>query len=225
MKLSEITTDKTRYDVHRRDLITAMGADIQIFADYLGKLPTKKLFQYIILMYDPESTMRREVGHYMQRKSECAKIVGFQSDGEKWVPGVEEMLIGRDEGFNKLVAAYLSHIALPEYTELIVLLEIQRIKTMEAFSGEVTDNTHKTIQAVTENISRITKKLFGSGEFDEIQAARRALYAQSNIDKPPRPEDMVDMINDSGLTPDCNPYGVDYVVEEAHFSGVDEPEG
>jgi hypothetical protein len=133
------------------------------------------------------------------------------------------MLVGKDKEANKLFAAYISHLAIPEYGELIVLLEIQRAKTLEAFSGNITDNTHKTIAAVTENISKITKRLFGSGETDEIETARRALYAQANIDKPPMPEDVVDKLAEGGLPADFNPYGEDYEVEEPHFIDDEEP--
>lgn len=224
MKLSEITTDKTRYDVHNPDLISIVGEDIPQFQEYDGKLPAKKLIQYIILMYDPESPMRREVGNYMQRKGVCADIVGFTKTGQKRTKAVDEMLIGIDKKVNILIAAYLGHLAMPEYTQLIVLLEIQRTKTLEAFSGDVSDNTHKTMEAVTISISKITKDLFGSGEYDEIKMARRALYEQANLDKPPRPEDIVDMKTESGLTEDFNPYP-NYEVEEPHFLDDKEPKG
>lgn len=224
MKLSEITTDKTKYNVNTRDLLTNLKKDIIAFEEYNGTLPPKKLAQYIILMYDPESPIRREVGHYMQRKARCAELVDFKKNDDRWIPEVDDMLLGRDLDANKLISAYIAHLALPEYTQLIVLLEIQRIKSMEAFSGEVTDNTHKTIAAVTEDISKITKKLFGSGEVDEIQAARRALYSQSNIDKPPRPEDVVDKLANGGLPKDYGPYGEDYVVQDPHFLDDEEPE-
>ena len=225
MNLPDIITDKTRYDVHKRDLISIMKADMPAFNEYDGPLPVKKLFQYIILMYDPESPMRREIGHYMQRKSGCAEVVGLPKEGDKWSPAMEDVLIGKNEEVNKLIAAYLSNLSIPEYTELIVLLEIQRIKTMEAFSGDVTDNTHKTMGAVTESISRITKQLFGSGELDEIKAARRALYEQTNIDKPPIPEDVVAKLNEGILTAEFNPYGKDYMVEDAHFLDDEQPQG
>ena len=225
MKLSEITTDKTRYDIHRVDLVLKMGEDIPAFSEYKGELPPKKLFQYVILMYDPDSPMRREVGHYMQRKGACAEVVGFSKEKNgKWVDGVEHMLIGKNAEANKLIAAYIAHLAIPEYTELIVLLEIQRIKSQEAFSSMVNDNTHKVMAAVTESISRITKHLFGSGEEDEIKTARRALYEHANVDNPPRPEDVVDLIDNGGLGEDFNPYE-DYQVEEPHFIDDEEPKG
>lgn len=224
MKLSEITTDKTKYNVNTRDLLTNLKKDIIAFEEYNGTLPPKKLAQYIILMYDPESPLRREVGDYMQRKAKCAELVDFKKEKGRWVAEVDDMLVGKDQDANKLIAAYIAHLAMPEYGELIVLLEIQRHKTIEAFSGNITDNTHKTLAAVTENISKITKHLFGSGETDEIQVARRSLYAQANIDKPPMPEDMVDKLSDGGLPEDCNPYGEDYVVKEPHFLDDQEPE-
>ena len=223
MKLSDTTTDKTKYNVNARDLLTSLKKDIAAFDDYKGPLPPKKLSQYIILMYDPESPIRREVGHYMQRKSRCAELVDFKREDDRWSPEIEDLLIGKDDDANKLIVAYIAHLALPEYTQLIVLLEIQRIKSMEAFSGGVTDNTHKIIAAVTEDISLITKKLFGSGEVDEIQAARRAIYAQSNQDKI-RPEDVVDKLAGGVLPSDYGPYGKDYVVQEPHFLDDEEPQ-
>lgn len=225
MNLPEIVTDKTRYDVHKRDLILYMSEDIPAFSEYKGKLPPKKLFQYIILMYDPDSPMRREVGHYQQRKGACADVVDFKKEKDgRWIKEIDELLVGTDKEANKLIAAYISKLAMPEYTELIVLLEIQRIKAYEAFSGSVNDQTHKTMAAVTESIGRITKHLFGSGEDDEIKAARRALYEQANIDKPPRPEDVVDLIDGEGLPGDFSPYP-DYEVETPHFLDDEEPEG
>lgn len=225
MKLSEVTTDKTRYDVHRRDLITIVKEDIPQFQEYSGKLPAKKLIQYIILMYDPESPMRREVGNYMQRKGACSDLVGFTKDKQKRPKNVDDMLIGTDKEVNKLIAAYLGHLAMPEYTQLIVLLEIQRTKALEAFSSDVSDNTHKIMEAVTTSISKITKDLFGSGEYDEIKMARQALYEQANLDKPPRPEDVVDTITEDGKLPeDFSPYP-DYEVEEPHFLDDEQPKG
>ncbi len=223
MKLSEIVTDKTRYDVHKRDLIDQVSEDLKLLLEYKGPIPKRKLIQYIILMYDPESPMRREVAHYMQRKNVCAEAVEFGKENGRWNKDIEEMLLGKDPKVNKLIAAFISNLAIPEYTELIVLLEIQRIKAFEAFSGEVNDNTHKTMAAVTESISRITKSLFGSGEDDEIKAARRALYEQSNIDKPPRPEDVSDLLAESGLPDDFSPYGPDFKVEPPSFIDDEEP--
>jgi len=223
MKLSDLVTDKTRYDVHKRDLIDLVSVDIPMFKDYDGKLPLKKLIQYIILMYDPESPMRRQVGHYVQRKAKTAEAVGFAKEKNKWSKDVERLLVGGDKYANKMIASYLSYLAMPEYTELAVLLEIQRIKAFEAFSGDVTDNTHKTMSAVTENIQRITKQLFGSGEFDEVASMRRSLYEQSNMDKVPRPEDVVDMLAEGDLPEDFNPYGEDYKVADPKFLDDEEP--
>lgn len=223
MKLSEITTDKTKFDVNRRDLISDVEQEIGEFTLYDGKLPKRKLIQYIILMYDPESPMRREVGHYMQRKAACAELVDFSRPKGKWAPDVDDLLVGKSKSGNKLIAAYIAYLAIPEYAELITLLEIQRVKTIETFMGNVNDNTHKVMSAVTEKIREITSKLFGSGEVEEIQSARRALYEQSNIDKPPRPEDVVDELADGKLPADFNPYGEDYVVEDPHFLDDEEP--
>lgn len=226
MDLKDIKTDKTRYDVHDKNLLDKLKTNIPAFFDYKGSVDLKKIAQYIILMYDPQSPMRREVAHYMQRKNECAIAVKFPRAKTGWEKDVEDILLGRDRGFNALMAAYIADMAIPEYTHLIGLLEIQAIKIKEISEMSIDQHTHKILRETTESITKITNKLFGSGEYDEIMAAKKALYEQSNLDKLRlRPEMIIKDFKDTGKLPDdFNPYG-EYEVEKSKFVGDSEPEG
>jgi len=226
MDIKGIKTDKTKYDIHDKNLVEKIKKDIKVFDDYKGEISLKKICQYIILAYDINSPMIREINNYMQRKNECAITVGFPRGKVGWREDAEKMLIGIDKKFNSLIAAYISNLGLPLYTYLIGLLEIQAIKTKEILNVSIDQHTHKILKDVTESITAITNKLFGSGEYDEILAAKKALYEQSNLDKLMiRPEIIVKEIEEHGeLPPDFNPYG-DFEVEKSKFIGDSEPEG
>jgi len=218
-------TPKTRYNIHDENIATKISDEIPAFLGWEGSIDIKQICQYLVLMYDPDSPMRREVANYMQRKSACAELVGFPKTGKKWSEEAEKILLGQNQDFNVLKAGFLSSLAIPEYTELIILLEIQRRRSIDVLNGEITDKTHAIMQSITQRINSLTSQLFGSGEEDEVEAVRRALYMQINVDKLRiRPEDVVDQFNEEGNLDDFSPYGEDYVVEEMHFIDDEEPQ-
>jgi hypothetical protein len=112
--------------------------------------------------------------------------------------------------------------------QLVAYLEIQRIKTIEVFSGKISDKSDQILDRVTTMIAEITRKLFVSGDVDEVSLARKALYQKAQIDKAriiPRPEDIVKILEADGVLPeDFNPYGEDYTVEKSTFLGDCSPE-
>ena len=178
-------------------------------------------------MYDIGSPMRDQVRMYYERKHKCAEILNFPTGKTGWVPEVENMLIGGDEKFNALIASYIAQMGLPEYTQLIAYLEIQKIKYMEIFSGKMSDKSDQILQRTTTAIGEITRKLFGSGQEEEVTMARKALYQRSAIDKSryiPTPETMVKLLESEGSLPeDCNPYPENYEIEKSTFIGDSDP--
>jgi hypothetical protein len=227
MTLSDITTDKTLFDIHSPTLVDDMSVVIPELATFTTEIPLIDICRYLILMYDIGSPMRDNVRMYYERKHKCAEILNFPTSKIGWEARVENMLIGKDQLFNALIASYIAQMGLPEYTQLIAYLEIQKIKYMEIFSGKMSDKSDQIIDRVTIAIVEITRKLFGSGQEDEITMARKALYQRSAIDKSryiPTPETMVKLMESEGKLPeDCNPYPDDYEVEASHFLGDTDP--
>ncbi len=228
MTLQDIRTDKTMFDVHSSTLEQDMSSILTDISTFVSPISIIDICRYIILMYDTNSPMLREVRLYYDRKAKCAELLKFPTKKGQWLPEVEAILIGKNEQFNNLVATYISNLGLPQYTQLVAYLEIHRIKTIEILSGKITSNSDQILDRVTISIDEITRKLFGSGEEDEITIARKALYQRAQIDKSrilPRPEEIVKILEADGTLPeDFNPYGEEYKVEKSTFLGEANPE-
>jgi len=227
MTLSDITTDKTLFDIHSPTLVDDMSVVIPELSTFVSEIPLIDICRYLVLMYDINSPMRKTIRMYYERKSKCAEILNFPTGKNGWAPMVENMLIGGDDKFNALIASYISQMGLPEYTQLIAYLEIQKIKYMEIFSGKMSDKSDQILDRVTIAIGDITRKLFGTGQEEEVTMARKALYQRSAIDKSryiPTPETMVKLMESEGKLPeDCNPYPDNYEVEASTFLGDTDP--
>jgi len=227
MTLSDITTDKTMFDVHSPSLVEEMTRIIPEIADFDSPISKIDICRYIVLMYDVNSPMLREVRMFYERKARCAEMLSFPSKKGEWDKDTEDIIMGLNPEFNFIVAAYIANLGLPQYTQLIAYLEIQKIKTIEIISGKISDRSDQILDRVTTIIGEITRKLFGSGETDEITIARKALYQRAAIDKSkiiPRPEEIVKILEADGELPeDFNPYGEGYKVEKSTFIGDTDP--
>lgn len=228
MVINESIVSKCLFNPLSGNLKEEMSPKLPMIKEYKsgkGKIPINNILKYVILMYDVQSPAHREVKEYYQRKRECAKAAEFPvgKDG-KWRDDVVSILIGEDEWFNALVVKYLALLALPEYTQLIVYLELLARRTRKIFDGEDDDKTHTIINALTEKIKTLTNVIFGSGVTDEIQQARRALYEQAEEDRVRmKPEDIINLMNETGGLPASWGYGDDYEVEQIAFIGDKQP--
>jgi hypothetical protein len=228
MVIVESSIQKCLFNPLSTDLKNEMLVKLPLIKEYKGgknKIPINNLLKYVILMYDVQSPMHKETKEYYQRKRECAKAAGFPvgADG-KWRDDVVGILIGEDEWFNDLVVRYLALLALPEYTQLVVYLELLARRTKKILDGEDDDKTHSIINALTEKIKELTNVIFGSGEIDEIQQARRALYEQAEEERVRmRPEDIINLMNETGGLPNSWGYTSDFTVDKLEFIGDKQP--
>jgi hypothetical protein len=99
-------------------------------------------------------------------------------------------------------------------------------ETRKAISSKGNKDTIKIITETGDEIRRLTRIVFHSGEYDEITKARNALYAKAEKERLKlRPEDIVHAFSETGELPEeFNPYGSDYKVEKSKFIGDEEPE-
>ena len=226
MTITEQSVQKCLYNPLSDNLKDEMSPKLSSIKEYKGaknKISINSILKYLILMYDVQSPMHRETKEYYQRKRECARTAGFPiKDDGKWRDDAVAILIGENEWFNSLVVKYLALLALPEYTQLIVYLELLSRRTKKVFDGEDDDKTHTIINALTEKIKELTNKIFGSGETDEIQQARRALYEQGEEDRVRmRPEDIINLMNETGGLPAAWGYGIE--MGKIEFIGDKQP--
>ena len=190
-----------------------------------GGILINNILKYLILAFDIQSPLQREMKDYYARKREAAKIAEFPvgQDG-KWREDAQSIMIGTDKWFNGLLAQYLSLQATPEYMQLIIYLELLARKTRGILDGDIDDKTHVVVKSLTESIRELTDKVFGTAGEDEVQAARQALYAKAEEDRVRmRPEDIIGLLNEEGVLPSEWGYGNGYGVEQITFIGDKQP--
>lgn len=208
MELHDIDSSRLLFDIHSKTLEKDIKKKIPEFADYDGPIPILSLIQYIVLVYDPRSPLVKEYRDYIQRKRVCAEMVGLPKTKGRWAEATEAALLGEDKGFNAAIVGYLRELALPEWTQLVAFLQLQENHTREILAHSADRNVHAALSAITKGITDLTRKLFISGDIDEVEAMRKALYDQVKEDvKKLRPEMVAMQLKQDGKIPDeWSPY-------------------
>jgi len=220
MKQSEYEFHNCLYDVHTMGFLKSIQEGIPEFNNYKGLLPKKKLFTWIVIMFDLNSPMRKTITNYYDRKKMCAEIAQWEkkSNGE-FDDEVTDMLLGKDERVNVLIVAYLTQFSMPEYLQLIAYLNMSYDITRDVMKGKYDQNTAKTLDYITDRVRLLTNVVFGSGQVDEIMAARKALYETAEKERIKlNPENIVKIIQEEGGLPDdFSPYGKKYNPSKIKF--------
>lgn len=227
MVLNESVVSKCLYNPLSGNLKEEMSPKLPMIKEYRGgkgKIPVNNILKYLILAYDIQSPLQREFKDYYTKKKEAARASELPMVDGKWRDDAQAIMIGTDTWFNGLLAQYLSLQATPEYMQLIIFLELLARRTRGILDGEIDDKTHVVVKSLTEAISELTNKVFGSAGEMEIQAARQALYAKAEDDRiRMRPEDVVNLMNETGELPSSWGYGDDYKVGQITFIGDTQP--
>ena len=224
MALKEIDSSKLLFDIKSSDFVDKLKEKIPEFASYKGKIPEKKVFSWIVLMYDLNSPFWRDVGDYYERKRVIADLLEFPQKKGKWTDDAESILLGENEEVNAMIVEYIARFGMPEIYQLVAHLSLLSSETRKTISFKGDKNSIQIITATGEEIRRLTRVVFHSGDYDEITSARNALYAKAEKERLKlRPEDVVRLISEEGELPsEFNPYG-DYKIEKSKFIGDEEP--
>ena len=220
MKQSEYEFHNCLFDVHTMGFMKSIQDSIPEFNNYKGLLPKKKLFTWVVIMFDLNSPMRKTITNYYDRKKMCAEIAQWETNSkDEFDEDVTKLLLGQDEEANKLIVAYLVRFSMPEYTLLIAYLNMQYTLTRGALSEQFDMNAVKALDFLTDKINSLTNIIFGSGQVNEIMVARRALYNMAEKERIKlNPENIVKTIKEEGGLPDdFNPYSKKYKPENIKF--------
>jgi len=224
MELKDIDGSRFLYDPKSQDLVKTLQDKILEFKKYDGKIPAKKVFQYIVLMYDVSSPLWREIIDYYVRKSTVADIVGFPKVKGQRTEEAEAILIGTNDVVNEMIVAFVAQFSTIEFFQMVAYLSLLSSETRKAVSFDGDKNSISIITQTGDKIKELQRVVFRSGEYDEISFVRKALYSKLEKERLKiRPEDIVRTISDNGELPeDFNPYG-DYKPEKSKFIGDEEP--
>lgn len=189
--------------------------EIKEFGEYIppphsSVLTRKRVFTWIVIMFDLNSPLRRTITNYYDRKKLAAEIAGWERGRNNEFPEeVTQVLLGENETVNKLIVSYLMLFSMPEYTQLIAYLNIQFALMMEAMKQAFDKDTVKLLDDLTTKIKRLTSEIYGSGQVDEVMNARKALYNMAEKERVRlNPESIVKVLSEEGELPkDFNPHG------------------
>lgn len=223
LTLKDIDTGRLQFNPNARDFVSRIEKEIPSFLDYdAATLSKKKLYTYIVLVYDLNSPMRKEVNDFYERKRQCAIISGFNTSKKgKFSADIEKALFVEDEQIAVMIADFVASFNDPDYVQYIMYLGLRQQMFLSLLNGEsIKTNIHKDISAISESLKDLERRLFGSGEADEAMEARKALYARAERDRTGklRPEAVAEDLANAG---EC-PYEDDYKVDDMQFIGDSE---
>ncbi len=183
------------------------------------------MFAWIVCMYDERTPLFREVKDMYKRKVYAATIVGIapnKSTG-KYREYAEELLLGTSPALNKLIVTYISSSSSPAYKQLVAHVTLQDYALQKIISGKANEKDQKMFDNSTEKVAELTNLLYGTGEYEEVHEARKALYQQVTSDlSDMRAESIAKMIaSGEGLPDGFSPYGDDYLPDDIKFASDD----
>ena len=210
IKFSEVDSSKLLYDIHSKTFVDDIRKGIPEFDAYKGDMD-KKVFQYIVLMYDLKTPMRVECPDYFQRKYVTASMVGFPKTKQGFTETSEQILIGDNAEINHLIVVYLFQFSMPEYSALVAYESILANEMRKVMKGGNLKDSGKVVDDATKKIQELTRRVFRSGDYDENTDLRNALYARIEKEKTRlRPEQIIRDLTESGALPsEWCPYGED----------------
>jgi hypothetical protein len=226
----EIETTYLRFNPNDSQFLNKISKEIPAFAKYDSDFARtesgrKRLYAWIVLMYDLHTPLRREVKDYYKRKVYAGSICGISPNvlSGKYRECFEKIFTGLDKDVNDLIVKFITSFHNPEYTQLVAHVAIQESALQKIVSGGADKNTQFMFDAATEKIKSLTNMIYGSGERDEVFEARRALYKQVAYDLSDiRPESVArTMMTEGKLPNEWNPYEKDYEPNDIKFVGDD----
>ena len=189
------------------------------FASYKGE-NKKSVFTYVVILYDKESPLWAMEKEYFRRKVLAAELSGLPTnDNGGFKKDTKEILEGQNDDVNKLVVAYLASTGNLEFQMLISDMVMFNGYQAKVLKGQYDKDTYKVMEAIKDGMEKRTRKIFGSGDKDELERVRVMLYEAAEKERQRlQPEAVVKMVEKDGDVPDdWSPYGTDYKVEDLKY--------
>lgn len=218
MDINKLDRSKFLFDPFDPQL-TEKLAKHKEFSKPINRINRLKLLQYIIFMYDKNNDeVRAELPYYPQRKYEVAKSVGLIGE-RKASPGVEDMLVGKNEIINGMIIRYLTLFNDPNLLMLASYYQIYIDLNKQAFSGQFNKDTIVSLDKVNATIRQLTEDVFGGKDETELRAELYKSIEEQALGI--RPEEMAEKIQ-SGKDPfegKFNPYKSEYLPDDIKYLG------
>lgn len=208
MKLEDIDTSKCKIDP-KGDLMQQIRKHKPFNRKLSYRISVKKVLTYIILLYDVNSPLLREVRRLPERKAVAMEMAGMTVDDKngKFDRPVELMMMGKHQDINAMIIYYIFLQGNPEWAELVsyeAMFYMETARVMNGIVGKASE-TIKNLAVLSKKIEELTQKIVGGeGEAPDILAE---IYKQSTKGLDVSPERISNFIEEQGDVPDnWNPY-------------------
>jgi len=178
------------------------------------------IIKYVILMYDSESPLWREVRSLPLRKAVAMEMAGIKKDKNgKFSKEAEEIFEGNNREVNSMIVKYITMQNTPVWSNLVAYENIYYMELAKIQSGSYgkTTETIKALDQLSTFITQLTNKLIGgSGEATPILDA---IYKESTKELDVTVEKISNYIMENGNVPtDWSPYNEDNDTESKEYN-------
>ena len=236
MHISDIDTSAMLFDPKAKGFLSTIKKTVpNIATRRYRSMRDSDVLKYIVLMYDINSPIIKEIDDWWKRKFEAAEAAGFkiiiEEDDKgnkisKFEKETERMLIGNSSGVIDAIIDFLAYLKKPRWTELVYLNEELLNHTVEALSGNKgSAKDIKTVMMLHDSIGDVVTKFIGVNPKEETQKFIDRMYhriEQSRLAI--KPEDYAKRIQAGEDLREDSPYGRDYAVNRIKFVGDAIPE-
>jgi hypothetical protein len=178
-----------------------------------------KVCCYIILLYDMQTQLRREIPYLNQRKIIAAELSGFPKNKDgKFKKEYEDLMLGSNVKVSMAISKYVRLFSSPKYISLVYYWSILSAEYSNITSqSESKDfkNTIGNIEKLEAKINECVDILFGGKETEDIQKALYQSVERENLRLTPEvianSEDLESLLG--------SPYGEDYKIDALKFKG------
>lgn len=215
LKLEDYDTSKLLIDPKASDLLERTKHIPEFNIELSYRLSLKAIIRYVILMYDQDSFLWREVRSLPARKAAAMELAGGKkkNDGTFERP-FEIIMEGGNQKVNAMIVKYISLQNSPNWMKLIAFEFIYHMEMGRVMNAAYKDAMPiiKSMDLLSKTINGLTDEIIGgSGEAPAILAA---IYKEATKDLDCTPEKISTYIEEKGDLPDSwNPYAV-WVKEE-----------
>lgn len=175
---------------------------LEKYPEFRFKIKDKEKFiNFMILMYDPKSDIRRDYPDLLTRKREVAKIVGFKiGENHRFPDHIEEVLLGDNHEYNVAMIRFAQMHGIPDYDVLVVTREMlarELTSAIEARDPKARAQIQKNMDVDLIKIEELENRIFTG---IPLQKERESLYHVIEKFRVPRPENVADDISNKTLT-------------------------
>jgi hypothetical protein len=185
---SECLIDPTKDNLKENSVIKSYSE----FKLKIGLIPMDTALRYIVSVYDKHSPFRKKYDDIVKRKTEAALFAGFSvNDFNEFDEKYYEILVCRNENFNKMIVRYCRLQYSSEYSYLATMEDLY-YKQLDAIRMEQKVDPKQIKQAKDEITITMEKMLMGDKNMN-MQHDLLKVVDDDNLDI--FPEDIADKIS------------------------------